>query len=117
MVPERIGVVTVTRGRPELLRRAMASVRAQDYEGDVEHVIVVDDDPASVAAANDVPGRPGLRVVCHPVPRPPAETDEPPGDRRFVYPRLSRLFNAGARLCTAGWIAFLDDDNEYQPNH
>lgn len=117
MVAEKIGVVTVTRGRPELLRRAMASVRAQDYEGDVEHVIVADDDPASVAAADEAPGRPGLRVVCRSVPRPPAEADEPPGDRRFIYPRLSRLFNAGARLSTAEWIAFLDDDNEYEPNH
>lgn len=118
MRKDTIGVVTVTRGRPQLLRRAMASVYEQDYDGLIEHVIVIDDeDPETVAAASAAPTRPGLRVTVHQEPRPEAERDEPPGDKRRVYPRLSRLFNTGARVSSADWIAFLDDDNEYEPHH
>ncbi|WP_428963797.1 glycosyltransferase family 2 protein [Micromonospora fluostatini] len=109
--------MTLTRHRPHLLRRAMASVRAQDFPGEIEHVVVVDDDPDSVPVVEAAPVRPGLRRVAHLVSRGPAERDEPPGDKRYVYPRLSRLFNTGARLSTADWIAFLDDDNEFEPDH
>lgn len=114
---DSIGVVTVSRGRPELLRRAMASVRAQDVTEDIEHVIVIDDDLETLAAVRDAPRRPGLRTTVHLTARPPEEVNEPPGDRRRVYPRLSRLFNLGARIATTEWIAFLDDDNEYEPHH
>jgi glycosyltransferase involved in cell wall biosynthesis len=117
MPNDPIGVVTLTRRRPDLLRRAMASVYAQDYAGEIEHVIVVDDDAASVLVVRDSPVRRGLRLRAHLVRRPPAERDEPPGDRRRVYPRLSRLFNAGVRVSSATWVAFLDDDNEYEPDH
>jgi glycosyltransferase involved in cell wall biosynthesis len=117
MPADTIGVVTLTRQRPQMLRRAMASVYAQDYPGTIEHVIVIDDDPDSVHVVESAPVRPGLRAVAHLVPRPPGEVDEPAGDRRRVYPRLSRLFNTGARVSSADWIAFLDDDNEYEPHH
>ncbi|WP_329253265.1 glycosyltransferase family 2 protein [Streptomyces sp. NBC_01478] len=118
MSEDTIGVVTVTRGRPRLLRRAMDSVYAQDFDGLIEHVIVVDEEDAgTVAAVAAAPTRPGLRVTVHQEPRPQAERDEPPGDKRRVYPRLSRLFNTGVRLSSADWIAFLDDDNEYEPHH
>ena len=40
--PPRVGVVIPTRARPELLRRAIASVVAQDYPGVVETVVVYD---------------------------------------------------------------------------
>ncbi|MEU8353066.1 glycosyltransferase family A protein [Streptomyces sp. NPDC048845] len=119
MAQDSIGVVTVTRGRAaRILPRSILSVYRQDYGGPLEHVIVVDDkDPETVAVASTAPTRPGLRVVVREVPRPPAEVDEPPGDKRRVYPRLSRLFNAGVRASSADWIAFLDDDNEFEPNH
>lgn len=117
MPSDSIGVVTVTRRRPAVLRRAMASVYEQDFEGEVEHVIVFDDDPELVTVVRAAPTRPGLRVVARLVPRRPAEVDEPTGDRRLVYPRMARLFNAGARFCSTTWVAFLDDDNEYEPHH
>jgi hypothetical protein len=95
----------------------MASVYAQDHPGEIVHVVIVDDDPDSVPVIEAAPTRPGLRVVPFPVPRPAAEADERPGDRRSSYPRLSRLLNAGARACATDWLAVLDDDNEYEPDH
>ncbi|MUN36817.1 glycosyltransferase [Actinomadura sp. NEAU-AAG5] len=111
-----ISVVTLTRRRPEMLRRAMDSVRAQDYEGEIEHVIVIDDDADSVPTAEQAPSRPGLRVVPHLVRR-PAEEVGLPHERRYTYPRQARLFNEGARRASTPWVAYLDDDNEYEPDH
>ena len=111
-----VTVVTVTRGRPNLLRRAIESVRAQDYTGTIQHVVVVDDDPATSAAVMSERETADRRVVLH-VEATPAEAERRPGDRRFVYPRLARLLNVGIDLATAQWIAFLDDDNEYEPDH
>jgi hypothetical protein len=114
---DSIGVITVTRHRQTLLRRTMASVRAQDYEGRIDHLIVIDDDPDSLPVVPTAPTRPGLSVRAELVSRPPEEADERPGDRRWVYPRLARLLNIGARSCDTAWVAVLDDDNEYEPNH
>jgi hypothetical protein len=118
MVPRPvISVLTLTRGRPDVLRRrAMASVFAQDFPGAIEHVVIVDDDPDSVDAVVGAPVRPGLTVVPHLVRRPASDADSS-GGRRDSYPRLSRLLNAGARISTGEWIAVLDDDNEFEPDH
>jgi glycosyltransferase involved in cell wall biosynthesis len=116
-MPDSIGVVTLTRSRPEVLRRAMASLIRQDFDGEIEHVVVIDDDPDSLPVVQAAATRPGLRIVPHLVKRPPDEVDAPPNDRRLAYPRLARLFNTGARVSTSTWIAFLDHDNEYEPHH
>jgi len=115
--PDSAGVITVTRNRPEELRRNMDSVYRQDFEGDIRHLVVIDDDPAAVQVVHAAKKRPGLEVVAHLVRRPPEEVDEPPGDRRRVYPRLARLLNEGARICDTTWVSILDDDNAYEPNH
>jgi glycosyltransferase involved in cell wall biosynthesis len=117
MPQESIGVITVTRGRPQLLCRAMASVYAQDFSGPIEHLVIADDDPETVPVASAAPTRAGLRVIVQLISRPASEADDVPGDRRRAYPRLSRLFNAGVRTCSSDWVAFLDDDNEYEPAH
>jgi glycosyltransferase involved in cell wall biosynthesis len=115
--PEGITVVTLSRGRPQLLRRAIASVRAQDYPGPVEHLVVADDDPAAVAVAGLAPPRPGREVTAMSVRRPADEQGPAASGRASVYPRLARLLNVGIRAARRSWIAFLDDDNEFEPDH
>jgi glycosyltransferase involved in cell wall biosynthesis len=117
VAPDSIAVVTLTRHRPEMLRRALAAVAAQDYAGPIEHVIVIDDEPDTVPLVEAAPRRPGLRVVPHLVRRTPEETGPDARHRRSAYPRMARLFNTGVRVASSRWISFLDDDNEYEPNH
>lgn len=112
---EAISVVTVTHGRPALLARAMASIAVQDYIGGIEHVIVVDDDDETFRSLAGVTGHGQRRVVIEHVRRPAAERCEDAGPN--TYPRLARLLNIGIRRATSPWIAFLDDDNEYEPEH
>lgn len=68
-----IGVVIPTRDRPELLRRALAAVRAQDYPGELQVIVVFDrtepdlslhtteTPPVTVLASNRTAGLAGAR--------------------------------------------------------
>ncbi len=93
-----VSVVIPTRDRPELLREALRSVRAQTFT-DYEIVVVVSgpDNPQTPAtlAATHAAGCIVLRV-------------ERPG----IGPAL----NAGVRTARGRWIAFLDDDDLWLPN-
>ena len=114
---EKVTVVTLTRERPTLVRRAIESVQVQDYSGLIEHLIVIDDCAKTAEKLAETRGQPNRQVkVCFKS-RPPGET---PGDSlrlELVYPRLSRLLNSAVCLSNSRWIAFLDDDNEYEVNH
>jgi glycosyltransferase involved in cell wall biosynthesis len=103
-----VTVVTVTRRRPQLLERCMQSVGNQSYHGVLKHLIVVDDCAETVAFLARTPHADGrVRAVLSE--RQPAESSGPP--------RLARLRNHAVRLVDTAWIAFLDDDNEYEPGH
>ena len=39
---DTITVLTVTRQRPDLLQRAIHSVKQQDYQGAIQHLILID---------------------------------------------------------------------------
>jgi glycosyltransferase involved in cell wall biosynthesis len=90
-------VVIITHNRPEELLRAVASVASQTVP---PHEIVVVDDasspPADGAALQSRAGPIPLRVVRHDTPRGPS------GAR-----------NAGIEAASQEWIAFLDDDDEF----
>jgi glycosyltransferase involved in cell wall biosynthesis len=115
-VSEPVTVITLTRRRPDLLARAIASVRAQDYAGPVEHLVVIDDDPDTAARLETVDDR-GRVLRYHLEPRPPEERGPDADGRAYVYPRIARLLNLGVRLASSPWVAFLDDDNDYEPDH
>ena len=109
-----VTVVTVTRGRAEMLRRAMASVDRQDYDGVVEHLIVVDDDRQTLQSLVRWESRVQRPVTIEAQGAVPARRE---GARAFVYPHLARLLNVGISRASFPWVAFLDDDNEFEPDH
>jgi len=91
----RVAVVTATYKRPELLQRAVRSALAQTV---ADHIVIVVDDGG---------GLPEL-----------------PGDPRLVACSLSAntavlgvVLNVGIRLTQSTYVAFLDDDNEWEPEH
>ncbi|HEX6969470.1 MAG TPA: glycosyltransferase [Micromonosporaceae bacterium] len=105
---ESITVITLTRLRPSLVQRAMRSVRAQQTEHRVNHVVLIDDCPETQAALAAVTSDSRDVEVLY-LPREPHEVSGPA--------RSSRLRNFGVRRSTDRWIAFLDDDNEWTPDH
>lgn len=84
-------VVIPTCDRPHLLERALASVARQTLQPD--EVVVVDDGGAKAVA-------PGCRVLST------------GGGRGGGAAR-----NLGAVSASAGWLAFLDDDDEWDPGY
>lgn len=112
-----VTVVTVTRADTPSLRRAVSSVRAQEFPGPIHHLVVMDDDEPPDGVLAGLPDVPGRTVAFTVVARPAAERGPAGGTRASIYPRLSRLFNAGARLAGTAWLSYLDADNEYEPDH
>ncbi len=94
----RVSVILRTKDRPDLLAEALASLRAQTF-GDFETILVNDGGPLPGALLAPAPGR-GLAVVA-----PPA-----PGGR-------TRALNAGLTAARGAWVAYLDDDDLYLPDH
>ncbi|MBS1789631.1 MAG: glycosyltransferase family 2 protein [Acidobacteria bacterium] len=101
-----IAVATITRGRPGLLQRAIVSLHNQDYSGPVTHLVVVDDCPDTRAFLD---AKMLDKTLWHYSAREAGEKSGPG--------RVANLRNLAVRLASASWIAFLDDDNEFEPNH
>lgn len=91
-----VGVVIPTRNRPELVRRAVAAVRAQDYPGEVRVVVVYDQcaPDESVARADGPP----VRVL-----------------ENWRTPGLAGARNTGILALDTDLVAFCDDDDRWAP--
>jgi glycosyltransferase involved in cell wall biosynthesis len=86
-----------TRDRPELLRRAVSAVLAQDYPGEVECVVVFDQsDPEPLEVS--VPQGRSVRII---------------GNHRPAG--LAGARNAGITTAEGDLVAFCDDDDEWLP--
>lgn len=109
MTTPEITVVTLTRGRGPLLRRAITSVRRQDFPGAVEHLVVVDGCPETLRLLRSRRGRSDRPLRWHFAARPPAD----PGGAA----RCATLRNLALDLVSGRWVAMLDDDNRYAPDH
>jgi glycosyltransferase involved in cell wall biosynthesis len=93
-----VSVVIATRNRPELLAAALASVAAQVYDGVIEAVVVFDQSEVDRSIERDDPRRP-VRV-----------TTSRPGRVGLAAAR-----NIGAATTAGEYLAFLDDDDVWEP--
>lgn len=93
----RVSVVIPTRDRPELLRRAIESVRQQTYAGEIECLVVFD---RSEPILPSVGSRAGFSVQA-------LVNDRTPG--------LAGARNTGVLAATGDLVGFLDDDDEWLP--
>jgi glycosyltransferase involved in cell wall biosynthesis len=113
MTAPLITVVTPTYNRPAELARAMASVAGQRGVR-VEHIVLGDNCPALAD--------PGIRADLA-VRFPDATIRNVTGAEHAALPqdylpaRLSALRNIGIATAAGDWIAQLDDDNEFEPEH
>ncbi|MGO1734947.1 MAG: glycosyltransferase family 2 protein [Leucobacter sp.] len=97
-----VSVVIATRNRPELLRRAVASVLAQENVGPIEIVLVFDDDEAGLSLAGEL-RESGLSLHSM---------------RAMANERSTGLAgarNTGILAASSPLIAFCDDDDEWKP--
>ncbi len=92
MNPPSIGVVVPTRNRPQLLRRALAGIAAQDYPGRVRAVVVYDQ-------AEPDPSLDACEVLVN------TRTAGLAGAR-----------NTGILALDTDLVAFCDDDDEWLPD-
>ncbi|MGL5828414.1 MAG: glycosyltransferase family 2 protein, partial [Angustibacter sp.] len=93
-----VSVVLPTRGRPQLVRESLASITQQSYPGELEILVVHDQEPADPELAELArPGR-GITVV---------ENTRAPG--------LAGCRNLGIELTHGEFIASCDDDDLWHP--
>ena len=92
-----VSVVIATRDRPELMRAALDSVRAQDYPGDVRTVLVYDQAEPDTSLT-DTDRHRGVTVTAN------ART-----------PGLAGARNTGILASDGELVAFCDDDDLWRP--
>ncbi len=105
---EGVTVLTLTRERPDFLERAIRSVSRQRCEVPVRHLVLVDDclrTKESLARQRELPPH----VTWEYIPRPEGTVS---GQGRAAF-----LRNLGVRMVGSKWVAFLDDDNEFERDH
>lgn len=91
-----VTAVVPTHDRPEMMRRAVASVVAQDYPGRIETIVVFDKADPDLTLCTDDPRRP-VTVVAN---------DRTPG--------LAGARNTGILAARSDLVAFLDDDDWWE---
>lgn len=102
-----IAVITVTRTRPKLLHRAILSVQKQACISRIMHYIIIDD----CQETRDFLYKKRLNLYCN-ILYLGRQSFEQTGPARCAV-----CLNYGVSKANAKWIAFLDDDNEFEANH
>jgi glycosyltransferase involved in cell wall biosynthesis len=92
-----VGVVVATHNRPELMRRALASILEQDYDGPIEVVLVFDRTAPEESLVSDDPAR-RVRVMTN-----------------TRTPGLAGARNSGILALQTTLIGFCDDDDVWLP--
>lgn len=100
----KVSIVTSTYNRAEVIRQAIASVRAQDYQA-WEMLVVGDCTPDDTAGTVASYGDPRLHFYNLPV-------KSPPGSHGSIAKN-----HAIFKMAKGDYIAYLDDDDIYRPNY
>ena len=98
MTQPAVSVVIATRGRSALLRAALKSIAAQTYRGDIDAIVVVDQEQVDRIDVSSTHAR-TLRVV---------QNSRSPG--------LPGARNTGLLIAQTPIVAFCDDDDEWAPD-
>lgn len=100
MTDQSVSVVIATRDRPQLLRRAIDAVLAQEHDAPLEIVVVFDRSEPDTGLADhpEVVGRDDRRIVV---------------TTNVCSPGLAGARNSGVAAAAHSWIAFCDDDDEW----
>lgn len=93
----RVTAIIPTRDRQDLLRRAVVAVLDQDYPGEIECLVVFD---------QQTPALPDTPVPSH---------RELNATENVRTPGLAGARNSGAQIATGSLLAFCDDDDEWLP--
>jgi glycosyltransferase involved in cell wall biosynthesis len=94
-----VSVIMTTRGRPELVRESIAAVVAQNYPGEIECIVVHDQEPPDETLKLLGTAQHGIRVAANR--RTPGEA----GAR-----------NTGIGLAAGDYLATCDDDDVWHPD-
>lgn len=94
-----VSVIMPTRARPEMVRDAIASVVAQDYQGDIECIVVHDQEPLDEGLKELGKEHREIQVINN--------TEHSPG--------LAGARNSGLDLARGEFIATCDDDDTWLP--
>lgn len=97
--PYTLSIAVITRNRPDSLRRALRSIRAQSVQP-FEILVGDDSDPEKLEASRQVAEEFGCRHL-------------PPDDGRGMVRNRNRL----ARAFTGTHLRTMDDDHEFPPGH
>lgn len=104
-----VTVVTMTRGRRKLLREAIDSVRAQAGGHVAQHLLIVDDCQDTWRFLSELDPQTSVNIAAHYATRREGELGGPR--------RLGVLRDIGVSLTATPWVAFLDDDDLWDPTH
>jgi glycosyltransferase involved in cell wall biosynthesis len=94
-----VSVIVTTRGRPKLVRESIAAVVAQAYRGDIECIVVHDQELPDEALTRLGTPRHRVRVVAN-----------------TGTPGLAGARNAGLSHSRADFVATCDDDDVWHPD-
>lgn len=95
-VRPRVSVIIPTRNRPQMLREAIASIRAQTFT-DYELIVVVNGADTPLTAQSEEVAA-GCKVM------------------RLKAAGIASSVNAAVAAARGEWLAFLDDDDLWEPN-
>lgn len=104
-----ITVITLSRKRLEKLLNAIRSVGEQEIAQSIHHIILIDDCAKTREGLNKLKYTGENTLEWKMLPR--------PGNSINTPARVAFLRNYGINKAKTKWISFLDDDNEFEPNH